>query len=226
VGDFDAVGGWFAVVSGVALVGVLISAALMPRPLQASAEGDEYWATLTAHPTAHLSVHWTHAVYGLAALAVIPALYELGAAESRPWAWYAGALGFLGLAVTARGHLLEVAWDRHVIRRYPDADDAYRRGVHVVAGYALDVPDGFLTHGATGAWILISSVLILQGDALPAGLAWLGIGAAFFAMVTIAGYVSVVGDRPWAQPLLTTGIVIGTVSEAAWFIWLGIELLN
>lgn len=226
MGDFDVFGGWFAVLSGSALIGVVISAALMPRSLQARTEADEFWATLTAHPKAHLSLHWTYALYGLATLAVIPALHELVASESRPWAWYAAALGFVGLAVTARSHLLEVAWDRHIIRRYRDADDAYRRGVHVVAGYGLDVPDGFLQHGAVGVWILISSVLSLRGDLLPDGLAWLGIGAALLAMATVVGYMGASADRRWAPPLLTGGVVFGTLAEAAWLIWLGFEFVS
>jgi hypothetical protein len=107
------------------------------------------------------------------------------AADGRAWAWFGSALGFIGLAVTARSHLLEVAWDRHIIRRYPDADPAYQQGVHVVAGYGLDVPDGFLQHGAVGAWILISSILVLQGDTLPVLLAWIGILTAVLAAGTV-----------------------------------------
>lgn len=225
MGDFGAMGGWFAILAGIALIGVLASAALMPRALQMRVEGDEFWAALSENPRAHLNLHWAYAAYGLLALAVIPALYELAAAESRAWAWYAAALGFIGLAVTARSHLLEVAWDRHVIRRYPDADQAYQRSVHVVAGYGLDVPDGFLQHGAVGVWILISSILALRGDALSAGLAWIGIAAAVLAVVTVLGYMGVVAERSSAPRLLTVGIGAGTLVQAAWFVWLGIELL-
>ena len=226
MGDLSAVGGWFAILAGLALVGVLASAALMPKALQMRAEAHEFWSVLSENPVAHLSLHWTNAAYGLVALGVIPALYEIVAAESRAWAWYAGALGFIGLAVTARSHLLEVAWDRHVIRRYPDAENAYQQSVHVVAGYALDVPDGFLQHGAVGAWILINSILVLQGGSLPAGLAWLGFVTAALAIVTVVGYMAVVADQSSGPRLLTIGIGVGTPAEAAWFIWLGFELLN
>lgn len=169
---FGGFGGWSAILTGVALLGVLLSAGTMPKALRGRAEPAEFWRVLCEHPTAHLGLHWTHAAYGLLGLGTIPAVYELVAPQHRAWAWYAGALGFIGLATTARSHLLEVAWDRHVIRRYPDADHAYRQSVHVVAGYGLDVPDGLLQHGAVGAWMVISSILMLQGASLPAGLAW------------------------------------------------------
>lgn len=222
---FDSFGGWSAIMAGVALLGVLVSAGMMPKSLQARAEPAEFWKVLCENPTAHLSLHWTYAAFGLLGLGTIPALYQFVAPENQAWAWYAGALGFVGLAVTARSHLLEVAWDRHVISRYPDADHAYRQGVHVVAGYALDVPDGFLQHGAVGAWALISSILMLQGTSLPVGLAWLGIVTAGLALVTVAGYMTAVAERSSAPRLVTAGVGLGTLAQAAWLIWLGIELL-
>lgn len=83
-----------------------------------------------------------------------------------------------------------------------------------------------MQHGAVGAWILISSILVLQGGSLPAGLAWLGFVTAALALVTVVGYMALVADRPSGSSLLTIGIGVGTPAEAAWFIWLGFEVLN
>lgn len=226
VSGFDSLGGWTSIIAGVALLGVLVSAGLMPKPLRGRAEPAEFWKVLCENPRAHLSLHWTYAAFGLVGLGTIPALYHMVAPVNQAWAWYAGALGAVGLAVTARSHLLEVAWDRHVIGRYPDADHAYRQGVHVVAGYALDVPDGYLQHGAVGAWALISSILMLQGSPLPTGLGWLGILTAGFALLTVAGYMSSVAERSSAPQLLTVGVGVGTIVQAAWLFWLGTELLS
>lgn len=223
---FNDLGGWSAIMAGSALVGVLASAGMMPKALQGRAEPAEFWRVLCQNPTAHLGLHWTYAAFGLLGLGTIPALYQLVSPENQAWAWYAGALGFIGMAVTARSHLLEVAWDRHVISRYPNEDHAYRQGVHVVAGYALDVPDGFLQHGAVGAWALISSVLMLQMASLPAVLAWLGITTAALALTTVIGYMSAVAERSYAPQLLTAGVGIGTLVQAVWLIWLGVELLS
>ena len=223
--EFANLGGWSAILAGTALLGVLVSAVSMPKALQGRAAPAEFWQVLCENPTAHLGLHWTYAAFGMLGLGTIPAVYQAVEVESRAWAWYAGALGFLGLAVTARSHLLEVAWDRHVIRQYPDADDAYQQGVHVVAGYALDVPDGFLQHGAVGAWTLITSILILRGAPMPAALAWLGIVAAALALVAVVGYMRVIAEHASAPGLLTLGVGLGSAVHAAWFIWLGVELL-
>ena len=65
--------------------------------------------------------------------------------------------------------------------------------IHVVlpsiaaAELALDVPDGFLTHGAIGFWQLVISLLALQLDLVPALLAYLGIVAALLNWLTIFG---------------------------------------
>lgn len=222
---FEELGGWTSILAGLALVGVLASAGMMPRALRGTTEPAEFWRVLCDNPRAHLSLHWTYAAFGLLGLGTIPAVYEKVATENPAFAWYAGALGFVGLAVTARSHLLEVAWDRHVISRYPQADHAYQQGVHVVAGYALDVPDGFLQHGAVGAWALISSVLMLQSNAIPVPLAWLGIAAAGLAFVTVAGYMGSVAERSSARHLLAVGVGVGSLVLAAWLIWLGFELL-
>ena len=109
MGEFATLGGYFAILSGVALVGVVTSAALMPKELKAQSEAHEFWSVLCQNPRAHLALHWTTAGYALLAIAVIPALYEIVAADGRAWAWFGSALGFIGLAVTARSHLLEVA---------------------------------------------------------------------------------------------------------------------
>ena len=69
---------------------------------------------------------------------------------------------------------MEVAWDRKIIPLYQSADPVFQQAVHVVAGLALDIPDGVLTYGAIGVWMGVVSSLVLRSEGLPRLFAYLG----------------------------------------------------
>lgn len=96
--------------------------------------------------------------------------------------------------------------------------------------YSAEVPPASFHIEATGLPTgspsdLWSSTLLLQEGTLPAGLAWIGVATAALATIKVTGYLAVVADRSSAPRLLTIGIGAGTLFEAAWFVWLGVELL-
>ena len=72
---------------------------------------------------------------------------------------------------------MEVAFDRRIIPHYRHAEPAFQQAVQVVAGLALDVPDGVLTYGAIGVWVVTVSWLALPPPGtgstwIPAMTAW------------------------------------------------------
>jgi len=90
------------------------------------------------------------------------------------------------------------------------------RGVHVIAGLALDVPDGFLTYGAIGFWVLVVSVLTLRGRVFPRILCYLGIAAAITYLFGVIGYAFLVR---W---LLVISIGVGgLLLVPTRYIWVG-----
>src|SRR5262249_44059933 len=147
-----------------AYVATGVTAILMPPALQGRPDvgPHEFWMVLASDPTAHLAFHWSWIAAGFFGIAAVPAISLLVWAAEPGIVLWAGAAAFTGFAVLARSHLMEVAFDRRVIPLYAHADPAFQSAVHVVAGLALDVPDGVLTYGAIGVWVGVVSWLGLR----------------------------------------------------------------
>lgn len=180
---------------------------------------ETFWTTLVQDSTAHLLIHWASVATGLLGLAVVPAVAKLVYTKHKGLILWTSIMACLGFAMNARGHLMEVAFDRKIIPIYLDAEPATRQAVHVVAGLALDVPDGFLSFGAVGFWILVVCTLTAQNRILSKPLSYLGIatGLSFF--------LGVIGFTVVNMFLITLAAGLGTVILAPiWCIWLGVSL--
>ncbi len=198
-----------------------LCAALMPPELQGRPDiaPHEFWIALSRDPLAHLGFHWSWVAAGLCGLGVVPPVSLLVWKQNRGAVLWSGAAAFVGFAVLARSHLMEVAFDRRVIALYPDADPSYRQAVHVAAGLALDVPDGFLTYGAIGAWVFVVSRLGSRSGELPTRLGRLG------ELVALTSFLGVVGYTFAIRPLLLLSIGLGgSLLAPAWYAWMGLVL--
>ena len=205
---------------GAALSYVLtgISALFMPPELQGRPEisAHEFWTVLALDPTAHLFFHWCWISVGFFGVAAVPTISLLVWRANPGAVLWAGLLGFYGFAVAARSHLMEVAWDRKIIPLYANAEPAFQQAVHVVAGLALDVPDGFLTYGAIGTWVLVVSVLALRSEDLRPAFAYLGFAAAAALFAGLIGYGFLL--RPFVVFAVGVG---GVLLVPGWFLWAG-----
>lgn len=214
-------GGPASILVGVSYIVAGAAAILMPPELQAdpTVTPHEFWTVLSQNPTAHLTLHWAWAAGGIVGLAAIPAISQLVRSVHEGWMHWATALAYLGFAVNARSHLMEVAFDRKIIPIYLESDLATQKAVHVVAGLALDIPDGFLTYGGIGLWVFLVSVLALRAKVLPRLLAYVGIAAA------ISYWLGVVGYAFLSQPLVAISFVLGSlILIPVWYIWMGLRL--
>jgi hypothetical protein len=217
-----------AKVGSVAAFGVALSylassvcAVLMPPELQGRPDitPHQFWMVLSQHPLAHLAFHWSWVAAGFFGLAAAPAISFLVWSVNPGAVLWSGAAAFCGFFVLARSHLMEVAFDLRVIPRYAHADPAFQQAVHVVAGLALDVPDGVLTYGAIGVWVVTVSRLALRARLLPRPLCMLGYatGLAYFA--GLLGYTFLVH---W---LIVLSFALGSFLLAPiWYGWLGFVL--
>ena len=210
---------------GVALAYFLsgVCAVLMPPELQGRPDitPHEFWTVLSQHPTAHLSFHWAWVVAGLCGIASVPSISLLVWSAHRGAALWSGLAALLGFAVMVRSHLMEVAWDRKIIPLYQTADPAFQQAVHVVAGLALDVPDGVLTYGAVGIWVAVVSFLSVRQQTQPSSFAYLGFATAAALIAGVVGYGLLV--RPFIVIAVGVG---GFLLVPAWFIFAGLLLLR
>ena len=206
-----------------AFVASALCAAAMPPELQGRPEipAHEFWTVLTRDPAAHLAFHASFVIAGLCGLVAVPALSApLWRAHPGAVLW-SGAAAWLGFAVLARSHLMELAFDRKVIPAYPSASPAFQEAVHVVAGLALDVPDGVLTHGAIGVWMATLGVLAFRHGVASRGFAALSLAAGATQLAGVVGYALLV------RPLLVAAIGAGGgLLVPAWFLLAGRRLLR
>jgi hypothetical protein len=210
---------------GVALAYFLtgVCAVLMPPELQGRPDitPHEFWTVLSQHPTAHLSFHWAWILAGLCGIASVPSISLLVWPAHRGAALWSGLAAFLGFAVMARSHLMEVAWDRRIFPVYQTADPAFQQAVHVVAGLALDVPDGVLTYGAVSIWVAVVSFLSVRQQTQPSSFAYLGFATAGALFAGVVGYGLLM--RPFIVIAVGVG---GFLLVPAWFIFAGLLLLR
>jgi hypothetical protein len=198
-----------------------VAAGLMPPDLQRPMEvtPHEFWLALSREPTAHLAFHFAWVAAGLFGIGAVPAISSLVWRVNRGAVLWSASAALLGFAVLARSHLMEAAFDRKVIPLYASADPAYQQAVHVAAGLALDVPDGVLTYGAIGVWILVVAALGLRGRVLPRWLCALGFAAGALSLAGMLGYT-------FKIPVLVVAAVGlgGALVAPAWFVSLAVLL--
>ena len=219
-------GGLFSLIVGLSFVGATLAAALMPAELQANPEitEHEFWSILANDPTAHLTMHWVFALAGIAGLGVVPAaaiwIWDRSAGFAGLLLW-SSTVGILGFAVLARSHLMEVAFDVKVLTNYVESGNAYQQAVHVVAGLALDVPDGLLTLGGIGLWIMTLSINAYTSQ--KAGILFLfcGLSAAVGLWIGVFGYMAM------NQTMIVVSFVGGTLLLAPlWHVLLAAKLIK
>jgi len=201
-----------------AYVATGVTAILMPPELQGRPDvgPHEFWTVLARDPAAHLAFHWAWIAAGILGLMTVPAISLLVWHVHPGAVLWSGMLASVGFAVMARSHLMEQAFDRRIIAVYAHADPAFQQAVHVVAGLALDVPDGVLTYGAVGVWVLVVSRLARRDRLLPPLVSMLGLAAAATYFAGVVGYAFEV------RPLLVLSIGVGgLVVVPAWYTMLG-----
>ena len=198
-----------------------LCAVLMPPELQGRPDVSphQFWMVLSQDPLAHLAFHWSWVAAGFFGLAAVPAISLVVWPANRGAVLWSAAGAFCGFAVLARSHLMEVAFDRRIIPHYQHAEPAFQQAVQVVAGLALDVPDGFLTYGAIGVWVVTVSRLALRARLLPSSLCVLGYATGVTYFAGVLGYTFLVH---W---LLVVSFGLGGFLLAPiWYAWLGFIL--
>lgn len=216
-------GGLLSVLTGIAYFAVAVCAALLPAELSADPDitPHGFWTILAGDPAAHLAMHWAFVAVGLFGVGVVVPVARLLDGTGSGLLHYVSALAFLGFAVNARSHLMELAFDRKVLPDYADADPAYQQAVHVAAALALDIPDGVLTLGGIGVWMAVASLLLVRARRISRPVAASGLAAALLFAAGIAGYVLL------AQWLIVASFVGGfLVLAPLWHIAVGRTMLR
>ncbi len=200
-----------------------IAAANMPPALQAdpNISRHDFWLVLTEDPVAHLAMHWGFVLAGLAGIGLVALLWHLRSKDNGPWFVIASAFALVGFAVLARSHLMEIEFDQTVLPEYAQADPAYQWAVQVVAGLALDVPDGVLTMGGIALWMAVAAASLRSQQIASTPFALVGAIAAASLLAGVIGYAVL------NQALIVASFVGGyLIAGPIWHVWLAIILIR
>lgn len=212
-------GGTLSILTGAAYLASAVAFLVQPDALRGAETPDAFWTALAAGAPSHLLVHWTSAAAGVLGLGVVPAAHRLVRSDAEGWALWAAALAYLGFAVTARSHLMEVEFDLRVAPLYLGLAPETKAAVPLVAGLALDVPHGWLTFAGIGFWVLVVSLLGARSGVVARPLALLGCGLAATFLAAALGF------SLRLFPLVTLGIGLGgAVLAPLWFAGFGVML--
>ena len=101
---------------------------------------------------------------------------------------------------------------------YVKGDAVTKAAIEVSGPFSLD-PQGWLSFGAVGLWLLVVSLLALRAGTWPKLLAYVGIATAVAYWLVVAGFVFN------QETLFTIAAALGGVILAPiWYIWAGLRL--
>lgn len=208
---------------GLGFLSAAVAAAMMPSELQANPDitPHQFWTILARDPTSHLLMHWAFAATGLFGIGLVALMWKRDGQSASALYAVASALGLVGFAVLTRSHLMEVEFDQRVLPLYNTADPAFQSAVHVVAGLALDVPNGFLTLGLIALWIGTVSVHTYRSGQASVAFLALGLATSLTFILGVVGYTFY-----WQMGIVISFAAGNLIAGPLWHLWLGVTLLR
>lgn len=201
------------------LVGILYgmtSIAYLLDPARKVANNYEFWQAVAQDPMMEIIFHAGLALCGIFGLAVVPAISQLVRGGNEGWMQWTSKLAYLGFAVGAVEHFRALTLVPRWAAAFVDNDTTYQTAIvatHLTA--ELD-PDGWLSFGGVGLWILGVNLLVLRQAKLPKALALVGIAVTILYWFVLAGV------------LLKISLLIsiaaglgGMIVMPLWYIWIG-----
>ena len=206
--------GTCAIIVGVLSLVALVLVILLPQERQ----GDNFLPSFYEQPLIPMLRYIVNAIIAVLGLAVVGSVTGIVESAHKDWSRWAGSLGYLGFATIAVNYM-------RLIAIVPDRAEAYVTGdastQASLISYTVNLdPNGWLSMGAVGLWILIISILAMRGARLSKVMNWIGIAYALFAVLTV------VGSTASFVPLAMIGGLAGVVAGTVWFIWVGTSLLR
>jgi hypothetical protein len=211
-------GGACAILAGVLLPASAIAYLLMPSAQQSWADPAAYLVSFAEVPTFAMIEYSMNAVIAVLGLAVVVAIPGIIRPVHEGWLRWATTLGILGYSVIALQYLRELALIPSMAERFLVADTSTRAVTAANLYLVLLDPQGWITYGAVGAWLLAINILALAGTRWPRQLSYVGIAGGIGYWLVVAGTVLRM------DALVTIAVVAGVLLAPIWLIWMGLVL--
>jgi hypothetical protein len=213
-------GGTCSILTGVAILAVAAVYLLLPPEQQDACHcPDRFLASLAHNSALYVVEYGLYTLYALLAIAAVLAISASVRVVHDGWVRWTSTLAIIGTAVGAIDNIRRVSLDPARAAAYVQGDAATKAALTVPGALQGLDPQGWLKLGGVGVWFLVVSLLALREGTWPKPLAWLGIG------VAIVAWLSVVGEVVQTQSLF---VILagagGIIVIPLWYIWLGLRL--
>lgn len=204
------------------LVGILyvINGALfllLPADQKPGGDLAAFYASVAQSPNLVRLYYLIFATGAVLALGAVPAISEGVRSVHEGWVRWMSNLAFLGFAVTAINFFRVWAFQASRAAIFT-AGDASTRAAIEATSQNLD-PQGWLSFGGVGAWVMVVSLLALKGSAWPKALSYVGIALAMVYWLIVVSFVFNIG--------ILFSIVAGlggVILAPIWYIGVGLRL--
>jgi len=213
----EKVGGLCSILLGVSYV--LVGALYLVLPVdQRSAPTDLAFYTSVLQSPGLLRIYYLMFALGaVLGLGVVPAISERMQSVHEGWVRWTANLAFLGFAVTAIDFFKVWAIQVYRAEIFVNGDASTQAAISATSD-GLD-PQGWLSFGMVGAWVLAVSLLALRENLWPKSLSYAGIALASIYWLIVVGFVFGI------DILLSIAAALGGVVLAPiWYIWAGFRL--
>jgi hypothetical protein len=216
------VAGWASIALGVTYVLVGVGFLLQPEA-QTSGNIDDLLTSYNEDSLGFTILQVATAIGGLFALAAVPAIAGMGSPAWSVWARNLGLTAFV-VATVSSLRALEYIPIQASDFAHPWVNDPARLDIPlmVIRGDNIHMPldpNGWITYGAAGLFVLFTAVAALRLRTMPKTLAILGIGAAIGYFLVVAG--TYLGESTLISIAAAAG---GVIVGPAFFIWCGLLL--
>jgi hypothetical protein len=215
--SLNQLGGLCAILVGISYVLIGVIFLLLPADQQPGGDSALFFASVVRDPSLLRIYYLVFALGAVLALGALPAISASVRPLNEGWTRWAANLAYLGFAVTAvdffRFWSIQTYWASAFV-----AADASTRVAIDAASIGLD-PDGWLSFGGVGTWVLVVSLLAMRANAWPRLLSYNGIAVAvLYWLLVVASIFNI---------QILTSIVAGlggVVLAPIWYIWTGLLL--
>jgi hypothetical protein len=159
-----------------------------------------------------------NALTAILCLAVVVAIPGIIRPVHEGWLGWATTVAILGYSVIALQYLREIALIPSMAERFLTADALTRAATAANLYLVLLDPQGWITYGAVGAWLLAINILALPGARWPRPLSYVGIAGGIGYWLIVAGTVLRL------DALISIAAVAEVLLAPIWLIWMGFVL--
>jgi uncharacterized protein DUF4386 len=211
-------GGACSILLGILYLVIGLTYLLLPADQKQTSAVDKFLPSFAENPTTQIIQFWAFALSGLLAKAVVLAVSERVRSENEGWVRWTSNMATLGFAVVAINNFRNLGFQSGLAKAYVEGDAVTKAAIKVSGPFSLD-PQGWLSFGAVGLWVLVVSLLALRAGIWPRLLTYVGIATTVAYWLVVAGFVSN------QETLFTIAAALGGIILAPiWYIWAGLSL--